>query len=112
MHSLEDIASDSALHVGIPTISVRIRTAPTWLVLRTQVVELMQQTTKSAHYYSNAMGRHDELTRSVVHAHSITMRCPKEVLELCIQPYPREFGDVTETWIKVYSDEPSSRMSE
>ena len=67
MHSLEDIASDSALHVGIPTISVRIRTAPTWLVLRTQVVELMQQTTKSAHYYSNAMGRHDELTRSKSH---------------------------------------------
>ena len=26
------------------------------------------------------------------------------LLDLCIEPYPSELGDVTETWIKVYSD--------
>ena len=76
---------------------MRIRTAPTWLVLRTQVVELMQQTTKSAHYYSNAIGRHVELTRSK--SHCANNLCEMRYVQLPIyssqsfqEKYPKAHG--------------------
>ena len=70
---------------------------PTWLVLRTQVVEIMQQTTKSAHYYSNAIGRHVELTRSK--SHCANNLCEMRYVQLPIyssqsfqEKYPKAHG--------------------